>query len=74
MTIALSLALALAIGAATRVFGVPLPAPPTLVGASLVLAMTLGHLAADKLIARRAGNDVGDGGLADDPTDGGYGT
>jgi XapX domain-containing protein len=73
MKIALSFVLALAIGAATRVFGVPLPAPPALVGALLVLAMTLGHLVADEQIARRTGSDVGDEGLADDPTNGGYG-
>lgn len=73
MKIALSFVLALAIGAATRVFGVPLPAPPALVGALLVLAMTLGHLAADKRIGRRAGNGVGDEDLANDPTNGGNG-
>ncbi|WP_299191266.1 DUF1427 family protein [uncultured Erythrobacter sp.] len=73
MKIALSIVLALAIGTATRMFGIPLPAPPALVGALLVLAMTLGHLAADKQIARRTGNDVGDEGLADDPTNRGYG-
>lgn len=70
MKIALSFVLALAIGAATRVFGIPLPAPPALVGALLVLAMTLGHLAADKQIARRAKNGVSVKGSSGDPTSG----
>ena len=41
-----------------------LPAPPALVGALLVLATTLGHLAADKQIAGRAGYNVVDEGSA----------
>jgi XapX domain-containing protein len=51
MTAILSgLLLGLAIGAACRWFDLPLPAPPRLVGALLVLAMTLGFLAADLAI------------------------
>lgn len=42
----LGVGLGLAIGVACRTADIPLPAPPTLSGASLVLAMTLGFLAA----------------------------
>ncbi|WOE75532.1 DUF1427 family protein [Alterisphingorhabdus coralli] len=52
MKIALSLLLALTIGALARLTGVPLPAPPALIGAMLVLAMTLGYLAADRRISK----------------------
>jgi len=58
MKILLSFLLSLAIGAATRLTAVPLPAPPALVGALLVLAITLGHLIADKQLARKNRNDV----------------
>lgn len=44
---ALGIALALAIGAGCRWFEIPLPAPTKLVGALLVLAMTLGFISAD---------------------------
>lgn len=39
--------LGLSIGAGCRWFDVPLPAPPKLVGALLVVAMTLGYLGTD---------------------------
>ncbi len=52
MKIALSLLLALAIGVASRLAAIPLPAPPRLVGALLVVAMTLGFLGADLALAR----------------------
>jgi len=39
--------LGLAIGALCRWFDVPVPAPPKLVGALLVVAMTLGFLGTD---------------------------
>ena len=41
------LALGFLIGAGCRWFGLPLPAPTRLVGALLVVAMTLGFLGAD---------------------------
>jgi XapX domain-containing protein len=44
LTLAIGLALGLFIGAACRYFDLPLPAPPKLVGALLVVAMTLGFL------------------------------
>jgi XapX domain-containing protein len=40
-------------GAACRWFDIPLPAPPKLVGALLVVAVTLGYSATDKLIAAK---------------------
>lgn len=45
MLLLLGLALGLLIGAGCRYFDLPLPAPPKLVGALLVVAMTLGFLA-----------------------------
>jgi XapX domain-containing protein len=45
--------LGLLIGAACRWFDIPVPSPPKLTGALLVIAMTVGYLATDKLIAAR---------------------
>lgn len=53
MKIALGLLLALAIGIACRLVAIPLPAPPVLIGALLVLAMTLGYAATDRFAAQR---------------------
>lgn len=46
----LGLALGLVIGALCRYFDIPLPAPPKLVGALLVVTMTLGFLAGGLLL------------------------
>jgi XapX domain-containing protein len=46
----IALSLGLSIGVGCRWFDLPLPAPPRLVGALLVVAMTLGYLGADRLI------------------------
>jgi XapX domain-containing protein len=43
--------LGLFIGAGCRWFDVPVPSPPKLLGALLVVAMTVGYMAADKMIA-----------------------
>lgn len=43
----IGLILALAIGAGCRLVDIPVPAPPKLQGALLVLAMTLGFLAGE---------------------------
>jgi XapX domain-containing protein len=43
--------MAFAIGAACRWFDIPSPAPPKLVGALLVVAMTVGFLVTDSLLA-----------------------
>jgi len=44
MKIALGLLLALTIGIVCRLATIPLPAPPVLIGALLVLAMTIGYV------------------------------
>lgn len=46
----LGVLLGLSIGGACRWFDIPSPAPPRLVGALLVVAMTLGFLATDALL------------------------
>lgn len=51
--VALGLLLGFAIGFGCRAAGVPVPAPPALAGALLVVAMTLGYAIADRLLARR---------------------
>ena len=45
----MALALGIGIGVGCRWFDLPLPAPPKLVGALLVLSMTLGFVAASRL-------------------------
>jgi len=47
------LILGLFIGAACRWFDIPLPGPPKLLGALLVVSVTVGYMATDKLIATR---------------------
>jgi XapX domain-containing protein len=54
MKIASGLILALLIGIVCRVSGIPVPAPPAIVGALLVLAMTVGYLLADRYATRPA--------------------
>jgi XapX domain-containing protein len=46
----LAILLGLLIGAGCRWFDVPVPSPPRLLGALLVVAMTLGYMATDKMI------------------------
>ncbi|WP_346840080.1 DUF1427 family protein [Microbulbifer sp. SAOS-129_SWC] len=48
----LGIALGLIIGAACRWFDLPLPAPPKLIGALLVVAMSCGFAGTDLLIER----------------------
>jgi len=50
MTTATGLLLALIIGYGCRRFDLPLPAPPKLLGALLVVTMTFGFLAMDYII------------------------
>ena len=47
----LGLALAFGIGFACRAFDIPSPAPPIFVGALLVVAMTVGYLLVDRIMA-----------------------
>jgi len=56
------LALAFAIGFACRAFGIPSPAPPVIVGALLVVAMTTGYLLVDRFMAQPAVRAVDCGG------------
>jgi XapX domain-containing protein len=46
----ISLALGLGIGVGCRWFDLPLPAPPKLVGALLVVSITLGFIGVDNLV------------------------
>lgn len=48
------LALAFAIGFGCRYLMIPVPAPPVLTGALLVVAMTLGFILVDKVMAHRS--------------------
>jgi XapX domain-containing protein len=45
------LALAFGVGAGCRWLGVPVPAPPTVQGVLLILAITCGYMAADRFLA-----------------------
>jgi len=54
MKISLGLLLAFAIGIACRLSGVPLPAPPVLIGALLVVAMSAGYALAERWARHRA--------------------
>jgi XapX domain-containing protein len=45
--------LGLLIGTACRWFDIPVPSPPKLTGALLVVAMTVGYMVTDKFIATR---------------------
>jgi XapX domain-containing protein len=47
------LILGLLIGIGCRCFDVPVPSPPKLLGALLVVAMTVGYMATDKLFAAK---------------------
>ena len=50
MKTALGLLLGLSIGAACRWFSVPVPAPPTVIGALLVVSITVGYLIVDRAL------------------------
>jgi len=45
--------LGLLIGVGCRWFGVPVPSPPKLLGALLVVAMTVGYMATDRLLTSK---------------------
>ena len=46
----IGLVLGLVVGAGCRLFDIPSPAPPRLIGACLLLAMTLGFVVADRVL------------------------
>ncbi len=60
MKIAISLAIGLAIGAGCRVFDIPVPSPPTIVGVLLILSITVGYMTADRLLTARAAAPSGE--------------
>lgn len=51
----IALLLGLSIGVFCRWFDVPVPSPPKLIGAILVVAMTVGYITTDKVLAARSG-------------------
>ena len=53
MRIALGFLLAFGIGVVCCVAGVPLPAPPVLIGALLVVAMSTGYVLTDRIARHR---------------------
>ena len=57
--------LGLLIGSACRWFDIPLPSPPKLLGALLVVAMTVGYMATGKLLSARSTANTA---IADGPT------
>ncbi len=62
----IGIVLAFALGFSCRVFGIPSPAPPLILGALLVMAMTVGYIAVDRWTlspAEHAPNCCGPSGL-----------
>ena len=57
--------LGLLIGSACRWFDIPLPSPPKLLGALLVVAMTVGYMATGNFLAARSTPNTA---IADGPT------
>jgi len=49
----IGLLLAFSLGAVCRFFDIPVPSPPKLLGALLVVATTMGYMAADQLLEKR---------------------
>ena len=54
MRVLVGLLLAFAVGAVCRATGIPLPAPPVLVGALVVASMSMGYIVTDGLVRNRA--------------------
>jgi len=52
MKSALGLAIGFLLGFACRYFDIPVPSPPKILGAVLVVTTTLGYLAADRMLAK----------------------
>jgi XapX domain-containing protein len=50
----IGIVLAFALGFACRAFGIPSPAPPLILGALLVMAMTIGYILIDNRLAAPA--------------------
>jgi len=45
------IAVGLAVGSACRLFDIPSPAPPRVIGAVILIAMTLGFIAGGRIVA-----------------------
>lgn len=54
MKFALAVLFAFSLGAMTRWLGLPVPAPPKVSGVVLILAVTVGYIATDRLLGARA--------------------
>ncbi|QOY89025.1 DUF1427 family protein [Paludibaculum fermentans] len=54
MKIAIGLLVSFLVGVGCRFFDIPVPSPPVLPGALLVVAMTLGYTATDRLLKDKA--------------------
>jgi len=54
MKVLIGLVVSVIVGAGCRFFDVPVPSPPVIPGALLVLAMTLGYSGTDRLLNGRA--------------------
>ena len=54
--ITIGLIIAFLIGAACRYFKLPVPAPPTIYGVLLIMAITLGFIVTDKFMKEEAVN------------------
>jgi XapX domain-containing protein len=50
----IGIVLAFTLGFACRAFGIPSPAPPVILGALLVMTMTVGYIAADRWVTSPA--------------------
>ncbi len=71
MKAAIGLVLAFVVGFACRAFGIPSPAPPVILGALLVMAMTVAYIGVDRWMgkpARQAANCGGPSGLVPSQT------
>ena len=53
MKVAIGLIIGFAIGAGCRTFDIPVPSPPSIVGVLLILSITIGYIAADRLLPPR---------------------
>lgn len=54
MKVLVGAAVAFLVGVGCRYFDIPVPSPPVLPGALLVVAMTLGYSATDRALIRRS--------------------
>jgi XapX domain-containing protein len=54
MKVLVGAVVAFLVGAGCRYFDIPVPSPPILPGALLVVAMTLGYSATDRVLVRRS--------------------